>query len=475
MMPSGVSLTSFIGQPVAMMPSALEALLLRAKDLPRFDEARGPADAVAETPQPFASRFVGRYDRETRCNVTDDGVAVLPVHGTLINRGAWLGSFWGYTTYEGLAEQMKRLASDPGVKSVLLDINSGGGEVAGLWDLMPVLGALKQAKPVTAIANACAASAAYAIGCAAHQIYVARSGMAGSIGVVSVHMSYAEAMQRYGVKPTLIQAGRYKTLGNRYQDLDAESLGLLQASCDSAYDQFVAHVASARGLEPSHIRATEARVFKGQEAVDAEIVDGVASFEEALDLIRSRPTARRRASNSGVTYMQTATGSASRAELSDSIAQALAQIGARTLTGSLPAVQATAPAAQPATDMVSKAEAERLAKEAAETATKAERARVASITSSEVAKGREAAALKMALTTSLSVEEAASVLAELPKVEAAKPETATAPANPLHAEMAKRGNAAGVPAQAAAAGSDQNALADRAVAYMTKTFGRKSK
>lgn len=53
---------------------------------------------------PDASRFVGstrRGDGSASLTRTADGVAIVPVLDTLVNRGAWLDSRSGLTSYEG--------------------------------------------------------------------------------------------------------------------------------------------------------------------------------------------------------------------------------------------------------------------------------------------------------------------------------------------------------------------------------------
>jgi len=406
----------FAGQPVAMLPDALMALLAGDAPAPQSEHA---------------SRFAGAYDRDTRCSVTDDGIAVVPVHGTLIDRGAWLGSYWGMTSYEGLAEQFRRLADDAEVRAVVLDVDSGGGMVSGLFDLMPVLADLKSAKPVYAVANSCAASAAYAIACAADEVYVNRQGLAGSIGVIAVHASYAEMMAKYGIRTTLITAGKKKALGNRYQDLSAEDLAELQMGVDRTADTFFQHVADTRGLAIEAIRGQEARCFTGEEAVAQGLADGVKSFEETLEHIRA--TSRTRVHQPGGFRMPGSSGSAApRADLTQALTEAVASLAANRQA--------------PAADGISRAEAEALARAAADKAVSDDRGRIAAILDHAAAVGREGLARKLAFR-GLDLAAAVEILEASPK--ATSPAVAAA-VNPLAAEMARRSNSAGIAPEAAA-------------------------
>ena len=79
-----------------------------------------------------------------------DGIAVIEVSGVLIHRGAWIGQSSGQTTCEGIAAQLAAAAADPSVRGIALEIDSFGGEVAGVFDLADAIRAARTAKPVWA-------------------------------------------------------------------------------------------------------------------------------------------------------------------------------------------------------------------------------------------------------------------------------------------------------------------------------------
>ena len=79
-----------------------------------------------------------------------DGVAVIEVSGVLVHRGAWVGQSSGQTSYEGIAAQLGAAASDPAMRGIALEIDSFGGEVAGVFDLADAIRAARSAKPVWA-------------------------------------------------------------------------------------------------------------------------------------------------------------------------------------------------------------------------------------------------------------------------------------------------------------------------------------
>ena len=397
-------------------------------------DAHAQAPATAEPLQ--MSSFAGAYDRQSRYNVTDDGIAIIPVQGLLVDRGPWLGMVWGMTSYEGLAEQLKRATADTAIKRIVLDVDSGGGMVAGIWDLMPVIDAAKKAKPVVALANSFAASAAYAIACAADKLYVNRSSLTGSIGVVRPHYDMTAALEKWGVKVTMFKAGAYKTAGSQSEPLTADTSAYIQAGIDEAMAAFVGHVATYRGLDPAAVIDTQARIYGAADAVSLGLADGILSFEELLENVRtaSTPPARKRAQSPGASKMSTNPGSASLSEADTArIAAGVAEV--------LAAKDAAKDAAAKAAAAAAAAPAAVDPKAAAEAAVAADRARVAAVLALPEAKGRESAAMKLALR-GLDAAAAKDILADLPVAGAA---------NPLAAAMENAANSAGVRPEAGSA------------------------
>jgi signal peptide peptidase SppA len=241
---------------------------------------------------PGASRFVGNYEPIDPKNpgagrkpyrTTPDGVAVIGVIGSLVNRGGWIGAYSGMTSYEGLKHQLAAAARDPSVSSILLDMDSPGGEAVGAFEAADAVRAAAAIKEVVAVVNGMAASAAYAIASAATRIVTTSSGISGSIGVVMLHADYSKRLENEGIRPTLIFAGARKVDGNPYEKLTAEVKGELKAEIDRFYDLFVSSVAVGRsGMTEDAIRATEARTYIGADAVAIGLVDAVGSFESAL-------------------------------------------------------------------------------------------------------------------------------------------------------------------------------------------------
>jgi ClpP class serine protease len=147
------------------------------------------------------------------------GIAVIEVSGVLIHRGSWIGQWSGQTSYEGIAAQIEAAAQDPTVRGVALEIDSFGGEVAGVFDLADRIRALRSTKPVWAFVAEHAFSAGYALASQADRILLPRTGAVGSIGVVVMHAELSSQLDQDGVRVTLIHSGTHKIDGNPYEPL----------------------------------------------------------------------------------------------------------------------------------------------------------------------------------------------------------------------------------------------------------------
>jgi signal peptide peptidase SppA len=232
---------------------------------------------------PFAQGAItASYD------VTAEGIAVIPVFGTLVRRTVGLEAQSGLTSYASLGQQLADAVADPNVKAILLDVDSPGGEAGGVFDLADQLFAARKAKPIWAVANEEAFSAAYAIAAAASKIYVSRTGGVGSIGVIAVHLDQSQAEADAGLKYTAIYAGARKNDLSPHEPLSDPARATLQTEVDRVYEMFVATIARTRGLTTDAVKATEAGLFFGADAVAAGLADKLGTFDDALADLRAR-------------------------------------------------------------------------------------------------------------------------------------------------------------------------------------------
>ena len=227
-----------------------------------------------------------------------DGIAVIEISGVLVHRGAWIGQSSGQTSYEGIAAQFAAAASDPAVRGIALEIDSFGGEVAGVFDLADAIRAARAAKPVWAFVAEHAFSAGYALASQADRIILPRTGAVGSIGVVVMHADLSGQLSDAGVTVTLIHSGAHKVDGNPYAPLPSPVRERIQAEIDSIRALFAETVAAGRGrrLTAEAALATEAECFRGADAVAARLADEIShpasAFAAFADAINGRGNAR---------------------------------------------------------------------------------------------------------------------------------------------------------------------------------------
>ena len=221
------------------------------------------------------------------------GVAVIPVVGSLVRRTMGLEPASGFTSYAEIAGMVDAAISDPSVEGLLLDIDSPGGEAGGVFELGERIRAGDAVKPIWAVASDAAYSAAYAIGCAASRLVVTRTGGVGSIGVIAMHVDQTARDAQQGYRYTPITAGEQKNDFSPHEKLGPDAHARLQAEVDRLYGLFVTHVAAMRRLDADVVRATEAGIYFGEEAVTAGLVDAVGSLDSVIAEFGSFLVARR--------------------------------------------------------------------------------------------------------------------------------------------------------------------------------------
>ena len=221
-------------------------------------------------------------------------IAVVPVLGPMVKRGSFLDSLFGFGNYEDVQARFDSALNDPSVDAILLEIDSPGGEAAGAFDLADRIFVARGSKPVWAMANESAFSAAYAIGSAADKLFLTRTGGVGSIGVLAAHVDQSGYDEKQGVKVTTITAGARKNDFNAHEPLSEDAAGFLQAEVNRLYGMFVDTVARNRSLSGDAVRATEAGLFFGDDAVKAGLADGVGTFESTVQSLANTLTPKPR-------------------------------------------------------------------------------------------------------------------------------------------------------------------------------------
>jgi len=241
-------------------------------------------------------------------------IAVVPVHGSLVKRSLGVQAMSGLLSYDDIGAMLDAAMSDPGIDGILLDVDSPGGEVGGCFELAARIRQAARIKPIWALASDSAFSAAYALACAADRVLVTQTGGAGSIGVIAMHVDQSAADAQQGLRYTPVFAGSHKNDFTPHAPLSAEAQSTLQAEIDRLYNLFTAHVASMRAMPESTVRASEAQVYFGPNAVQAGLADAVMDLQQAIASFtafltsqgRSRSSARASAQANCAHHLETA-------------------------------------------------------------------------------------------------------------------------------------------------------------------------
>lgn len=370
-------------QPALVSPAHQTMIVESLRQLARADD-----EEEARHQEKARKDLLAAYGFESTANnkpfIYSDGVAFIPVTGLLINR---FNDSWGWVTgYNFIRSWLGAAVDDPDVHSIVLDCNSGGGEVAGCFELAADIRLARAAKRCLAVVDSSSYSACYAIASAASKIVVTPSGGVGSIGVVAMHVDMSKMLSDWGINVTFIFSGDHKVDGNPYEPLPEPVRASIQARVDSTRQQFVALVAENRGLDPKVVFDTQAACYSASDALALGLIDAIAPPLEAVQAFLNELSG----SDDQETEMSHATA---------------AKPGAES-TAATPENAAAAPAAKPVDSAAERA---------------AERERIAAITTHESAKDKSALANHLALKTNLSVDEAVAILAASPAEKAAEP------------------------------------------------------
>lgn len=211
-----------------------------------------------------------------------EGVALIQVQGTLVQKLGTLRPYSGMTGYDGIRQNVLTAISDSAVKAIMLDIDSPGGEVSGCFDLVDTIYQARGSKPIWAVLNESAYSAGYAIASAADHITVPRTGGTGSVGVIAMHVDWSQALSDSGLKVTFITYGDRKADGAPELPLSSEALARFQSDIDTMGALFIDTVARNRALPAATVRETQAATYLGATGVEMGLADAVMAPDAAF-------------------------------------------------------------------------------------------------------------------------------------------------------------------------------------------------
>lgn len=260
-----------LGQPWAMLPEMVETLISIA------DRTNGDPEAVAAR--------LGRPLENSQKVTLRDSVAILPIRGPISRYASIFGEISGATSVDILARDLTASLDNPDVRGIVLEIDSPGGQAAGIGELAGMIRNGTRKKPIYAYVSNMGASAALWAASAASKVILAPSATMGSMGVV-----WAMPLPRDDPKgPRQIEFVSSQS-PNKRPNLETESgRAEIQKIVDRMAQVFVESVASYRGLKPDEAieRFGRGGLAVGQDAVEAGMADSLGSLESVIEELNS--------------------------------------------------------------------------------------------------------------------------------------------------------------------------------------------
>ncbi len=218
-------------------------------------------------------RFMG-WTPEGLAGLGRDKIGVVNVEGMILDS-------------TDVVEWIRELEGDDSVKGVLLRVNSPGGAIAPSQEIYAAVDKLNRVKPVVASYGSLAASGGYYCSCPAELIYANPGSVTASIGVMAEFVTVTEALEKLGIKPEVLTTGKYKAAGTPMRELSDEQRTQMLGLMRDLHEQFVDHVARARGMERDRVAAVaDGRAVSGRQAVELGLVDHLGTRFDAIDKLK---------------------------------------------------------------------------------------------------------------------------------------------------------------------------------------------
>lgn len=273
------------------LPELLRALAVDGgSGLLALDEARALHGAERTAKQCAAAEARANLLAAAASAKGAGATAVVGLYGPLYSRGTW--------GMEGFRGRLADAVNNPDVAAIVLDVDSPGGTVAGTAETAKAVRDAAAAKPVTAVVDSLAASAAYWIASQAGAVVATPGSDLGSIGVLAIHMDLSALLEASGVKATVVRSTPFKAEGNPFEPLSEDARAHLQGEVDGAHADFIRAVAEGRRVSMSKVSSDfgQGRVMNAQAAVRVGLADRIGTLAEVLGAAGGRAMRPRRRS-----------------------------------------------------------------------------------------------------------------------------------------------------------------------------------
>lgn len=218
------------------------------------------------------------------CVDPEKGVALVTVQGGLSEY------YFGVGAYTSLRAMIEQCVAAEEIKSIVLEINSPGGDVNGLFECCNYILEAREKKSIVAHVTGMCCSAAYAIASSCSQIVSTDTSEIGSIGVYAEAIDYTEWEKKQGIFSKIF---RSKNAEKKNQSpFTEEGAKDLQAKLDYYEDCFYSVIEKGRGIEKE--KALEdfghGAVFMASDAHERNMIDAIQSYDELINTLASSET-----------------------------------------------------------------------------------------------------------------------------------------------------------------------------------------
>ena len=211
-------------------------------------------------------------------------LAIIAVHGILVPRAGTIDAACNeLISYEKLRTQITLALQHELVEEIVLDFHSGGGAAMGCDECAEFIRASTKIKPITAIINFAAYSAAFYLAAACSQIIASPTSGVGSIGVIIETAEISKYEEQMGITYNTYYRGAHKNDFSPHEAITDQAVAEINKRLDSAYAMFTSSVAKHRGIDVEKVIATEARLLDPKEALKLNLIDKILPAQDAVN------------------------------------------------------------------------------------------------------------------------------------------------------------------------------------------------
>jgi signal peptide peptidase SppA len=214
-----------------------------------------------------------------------ESITVIPVHGILVPRRFAIEACEEMMSYELLRTQITHALNDGGVSEIVLDVNSGGGNAQGAFEIAEFIYQSRSIKPIRCIVNFNAFSGAYLIAAACTEIIVSDTSGVGSVGVYTKRLDLTQFYQDQGVKIHTFYRGARKVDFHPDVEMSEEERLSTESKMESTYQKFINAIAKYRDMTIEAVTASAADCFEGQKGIELGLADRLATPQDAINQI----------------------------------------------------------------------------------------------------------------------------------------------------------------------------------------------